>query len=87
MHGHCENQDSIEKDGEESEEDSDCGPESHYKSESDKICIDDDNDDDLPPDLQEALDDSESNSNDEWANKTFIDVPDSQVKKCHTTII
>ena len=59
---------------EENEEDSDCKLESDSKSEIEESCINDADDDDSPPDLQEVSGDSENQSDNEWANNTFDDI-------------
>ena len=59
---HCESIVSSRENGEDNEKDSDHELESNSDIESN---TDDDDDDETPPDLQEALDNSESDSDDE----------------------
>ena len=74
-----------EEDGKDSEEDSCHEPESCSEIESEESSAYDDGDDDSPLDLQELSDKSEGDSDDERDTKTFVDMPDLQVKKCCTT--
>ena len=36
--------------------------------------------------MQEASDDSDSDSDDEWANETFVEMPETKVKKLSETV-
>ena len=60
----CENKVSSEENGEDNEEDSDHEPESDSDDESKESNAENDDVDYSHPDIQEALDDSESGSND-----------------------
>ena len=54
--------------------------------ESDDISTEDDEEEGSPTDLQEASDDSESDSDDEWDNETFVDMPEMKVNKRSVTV-
>ena len=71
--------------GEEDEEDSDYEPDSESDNESEGINYENDDEEDSHVDLQEASNESESDSNDKWANETFVEIPEFKVKKPYKT--
>ena len=78
---HCENQVSSKESVEDNEEDSDYEPELDSKSESKDSCVEDYNDEDSPPALQELSVKSISHSVDGLDNSRFDYVPKLQSKK------
>ena len=71
MDCHYENKPLSEENGEVNEEDSDYEPASWSDSRIEESITDNNDEEDSPPDSQETSDNSESDSDDEWANETL----------------